>query len=87
MNLEEAIRKMTSLPAKQMQLKDRGVLKKDSFADVTVLNPKTVKNRASFSNPYQLSEGIEHLLINGQVVLEKGRYRSDLLAGKVIRKR
>jgi len=86
MTMEEAVRKMTSLPAKQMRLKDRGILKKGSFADVTVFNPKTVNNRASFSNPYRLSEGIEHLLINGQVVLEKGRYGPDLLAGKVIRR-
>ncbi len=87
MTLEEAVRKMTSLPAKQMGLKDRGILRKDSFADVTVLNPKTVNNRASFGNPYQLSEGIEYLLVNGQVVLEKGRYGPDLLAGKVIRRK
>ena len=86
MSLEEAIRKMTSLPAEQMQIKDRGILKKGSFADVTIFNPKTVNNRASFNHPYQLSEGIEYLLINGRIVLEKGRYRSDLLAGKVIRR-
>jgi N-acyl-D-amino-acid deacylase len=83
---EEAVRKMTSLPAEQMQLKNRGVLKKGSYADITVFNPNTVQNIASFKNPHQFSEGIEHVLINGKIVLDSRRYNHKALAGKVLRR-
>lgn len=84
-SMEEAVRKMTSLPASQMGLEDRGVLKKGAFADITIFNPETVQCRASFSQPYQLSEGIEHVLINGKLILDKGRYQADAFAGKVLK--
>lgn len=85
MTQEEAVRRMTSLPARQMRLKDRGALHKGAFADITVFNAGTVNNRASFARPYQFAEGIEYVLINGRVVLERGVYHGDALAGKVIR--
>jgi N-acyl-D-amino-acid deacylase len=87
MTQEEAIRKMTSLPAKQMGLKDRGVIRKNAFADITIFNPDTVIDRASFGKPHQFSEGIEYVLINGKMVLEEGRYDAKALAGKVIRRK
>jgi N-acyl-D-amino-acid deacylase len=86
MTQEEAVRKMTSLPAKQMGLKDRGILRKGAFADITIFNPKTVIDRASFGNPYQFSEGIECVLINGVPVVEDGTYHADAFAGKVMRR-
>jgi len=86
MTQEEAVRRMTSLPAKQMRLKNRGLIEKGAYADITIFNPQTVKNRASFKNPHQYSEGIEYVLINGKVVLEKGKYHSGALAGKVLRR-
>lgn len=86
MTQEEAVRKMTSLPAKQMGLKDRGVIRKGAYADIIIFNQDTVIDRASFGNPRQLSEGIEHVLINGTAVLEKGTYRADAFAGRVIRR-
>lgn len=86
MSQEEAVRKMTSLPAKQMGLKDRGTLKKGAFADITIFDPKTVIDRASFGNPYQFAEGIEYVLINGRPVLEDGTYHADAFAGKVLRR-
>jgi len=86
MSQEEAVRKMTSLPAKQMGLKDRGIIQKGAFADITVFNPATVIDRASFGNPYQFSEGIEYVLINGKPVLEQGRYDAGAFAGKVMRR-
>ncbi|TFG14936.1 MAG: hypothetical protein EU535_02415 [Promethearchaeota archaeon] len=85
MSQEEAIRKMTSLPAKQMQLKDRGILKKGAFADITIFNPSTVNNKSSYTNPYQTSEGIEFVIINGELILEKGKFYGEKLAGKVLR--
>ncbi len=83
---EEAVRKMTSLPAKQMQLKDRGIIKKGAFADITVFNPRTVKNCASFKDPHRFSEGIEYVLINGKPVLENGTYHAKAFAGTVIKR-
>lgn len=86
MTQEEAVRKMTSLPAKQMQLADRGVLRKGAFADVTIFDPETVRNRASFKDPHRFSKGIEYVLINGKLVLEDGRYDDKALAGQVIKR-
>jgi N-acyl-D-amino-acid deacylase len=86
MTQEEAVRKMTSLPAKQMRLNDRGVIRKGAFADITVFNPKNVKNCASFKDPHRFSEGIEYVLINGKPVLENGTYDATTLAGKVIKR-
>ena len=87
MTQEEAIRKMTSLPAQQMQLRDRGVLRKNAFADITIFNPHTVKHLATWSKPRQVSEGIEHVIVNGEVILNKGEYRADAFAGRVLRRR
>ena len=83
---EEAVRKMTSLPARQMQLEGRGALKKGAFADITVFDPRTVKSCASFQDPHRFSEGIEYVLINGKPVLERGSYDAKALAGTVIRR-
>ncbi|MFX1451659.1 MAG: amidohydrolase family protein [Promethearchaeota archaeon] len=85
MTQEEAVRRITSLPAKQMQIKDRGIIEAGAYADITIFNPKTVKNNASYTNPYQPSEGIEYVIINGQLVLEKDKFYSKKLAGKVLR--
>ena len=82
--LEDAIYKMTSLPAQQMQLEKRGVVEKGNFADITIFNPKTVDNRATFETPFQLSVGIEYVLINGKMVLEQGKYNDRAFAGKVL---
>jgi N-acyl-D-amino-acid deacylase len=86
MTQEEAIRKMTSLPARQMQLEGRGILEKGAYADVTVFDPRTVKSCASFKDPHRFAEGIEHVLINGKPVLERGAYDAKALAGTVIKR-
>lgn len=86
MTQAEAVRKMTSLPARQMQLKDRGVLQPGAYADITLFDPATVKNCASFADPHRFSEGIETVLINGTPVLEKGVYDDKALAGTVIKR-
>jgi N-acyl-D-amino-acid deacylase len=71
--LPEAVRKMTSLPAAQFRLTARGELREGYLADVTVLDPGTVRDCASFSDPHRFSEGITHLVVNGQTVLADGR--------------
>ncbi|MCK5413321.1 MAG: D-aminoacylase [Candidatus Pacebacteria bacterium] len=84
-SLEEAIRKMTSLPAKKIGLKDRGILQKGNYADIVVFNQKTVIDKATFSNPYQYSKGIEHVIINGKIVINDGEHTGELV-GKVLKK-
>jgi N-acyl-D-amino-acid deacylase len=70
--LPEAVRKMTSLPATQFQLTARGELREGYLADVTVLDPGTLKDQASFKDPHRFSEGITHLIVNGQTVMAEG---------------
>jgi N-acyl-D-amino-acid deacylase len=77
---------MTSLPASRTGLKDRGLLKKGYAADVVVFNPDTVLDRATLKRPTEESVGIEHVLLNGHVVVDKGKYDSGQLHGKVLRR-
>jgi N-acyl-D-amino-acid deacylase len=86
MPLEEAIRKMTSLPANQMQLKNRGLIKKGYYADITIFNSENIKSCATSQDPKRLSEGVEYVIINGKVVLDRAKYYPEPLAGKVIRR-
>jgi N-acyl-D-amino-acid deacylase len=84
LTLEDAIRKFTALPAQRMRLTDRGVLKAGMWADVVVFDPATVRDRATFDNPNQLSEGMEYVLVNGVPVIDQGKM-AGALPGKVLR--
>ena len=84
LTLETAIHKMTGGPATRVGLKDRGLLRVGMFADITVFDPKTVIDRATFESPNQFPVGIEYVLVNGQVSVDKGE-RTSALAGQVIR--
>lgn len=84
LRLEEAIRKFTALPAQRMRLVDRGVLKAGMWADVVVFDPETVRDRATFENPNQLSEGMQYVLVNGVPVIDDGK-ATHALSGKVLR--
>lgn len=70
LTLENAIRKFTSLPAQIVRLQDRGLLKPGFFADITIFNPNTVKDVATFENPSQISQGIEYVFVNGVLSVE-----------------
>ncbi len=83
---EEAVRKMTFLPAQQMQIKERGILRNGYFADITIFNPRTINSRVTFKKHFQKSKGIEYVLINGKIVLEQGNYNANAFAGKVLRR-
>lgn len=72
--LEEAIRKMTSLPAARFGLEKRGLLKPGWSADVTVFDPKTVADRATFEKPREYPSGIAYVFVNGEMVLERGEH-------------
>ena len=85
MSLPEAIRKMTSLPARHFQIKDRGVLEKGKFADVTIFNHENIIDTATFEKPNQKPKGIEYVLVNGKVTIEKSQL-TDVRAGSILRR-
>ncbi|MEE9569920.1 MAG: amidohydrolase family protein, partial [Candidatus Binatia bacterium] len=72
--LEEAIRKMTSLPAQVLRLKDRGLIREGYQADIVVLDPDTVTDIASFDTPKQYAHGVEYVLVNGALVIDAGHH-------------
>jgi len=76
MTLEFAVRKMTSLAAQRVGLADRGLVRPGMYADITVFDPATVIDRATFEKPHQTSVGIEYVFVNGQIVLKKGQITS-----------
>ena len=84
MPLEQAVRSMTSLPAEILGIKDRGVLKTGMMADVVVFNPATLKDRATFDAPHQYAQGIEHVLVNGTMVVSQG-IPTGALPGRALR--
>lgn len=86
LTLEEAIKKMTYLPAQRMGLKDRGTIANGSFADVVIFDPKTIIDKASFENPHQFPDGILYVLVNGVVSIYKGELTNEF-SGKVLRKK
>ncbi len=86
MPLEAAIRKITSLPAQREHLDGRGLLKPGYFADITIFNPATIIDHATFTKPDLLSEGIDFTIVNGQVEYDHGKL-TGATAGRVLRGR
>ncbi len=84
LSLEEAIRKMTSLPAQRLGLAGRGLLVPGYFADVVLIDLDRIRDLATFEQPHQYSTGVEYVLINGQVVLDKGQM-TTARPGRVLR--
>ena len=74
LRLEDAVRKMTALPAQRLGLKDRGILRDGMKADLVVFNPDTVRATATFEDPKQFPVGIDHVLVNGQPVISNGAH-------------
>ena len=73
-SLTEAVRRLTSLPATNLGLDHRGLLKEGMFADVVVFDPQTIADRATFENPHQLAVGVKHVFVNGVQVLKDGEH-------------
>ncbi|MGB8473226.1 MAG: D-aminoacylase [Candidatus Acidiferrum sp.] len=73
LTLPEAIRKMTSLPARRLGWKDRGILREGAFADLVLFNPTTVIDRSTFQKPFELPVGIEKVFVNGTLVWDAGK--------------
>ena len=82
--LKEAIRRMTSLPAGNIQIRDRGRLAAGYFADVVVFDPATVSDHATFPEPHQYATGIEQVFVNGEQVLRNGEH-TGATPGRVVR--
>lgn len=84
MSLEDAVRKASSLTAQVLGIRDRGLLKEDFYADIVIFDPKTIIDKATFEQPHQYSQGIEYVLVNGKVVVDRGLI-TDIRSGKVLR--
>jgi len=82
--LEEAVRKLTSLPASRMGLADRGILRPGMMADLVAFDPATVKDRSTFADPFHYSEGIPYVAVNGRLVVDGGRLTGER-PGRVLR--
>lgn len=84
LGLEEAIRRMTSLPAQKFRLAQRGLLVPGYMADIVIFDPATVKDLSTFTHPHQYSTGFSHVLVNGQLTIENGKHNGTR-KGQVVR--
>jgi N-acyl-D-amino-acid deacylase len=84
MPLEEAIRKLTSLPANNMKIQKRGMLTNGYFADIVVFDPQKINDHATFINPHQYSTGVSDVFVNGRQVLKNGEH-TGIMPGRIIR--
>ena len=84
MPLAEAIRRLTSQPAENLKLRDRGRLTPGYFADVVVFDPATIADHATFAQPRQFATGVRDVVVNGIVVLRDGQHTGKF-AGRVVR--
>jgi N-acyl-D-amino-acid deacylase len=78
LRLEEAVRKMTAIPAQRLGLADRGILRDGMKADIVMFDPALVEARSTFEDPKQFPLGIDYVLVNGQVVVDQGRHTGAL---------
>ncbi|NHJ24876.1 MAG: D-aminoacylase [Candidatus Lokiarchaeota archaeon] len=82
---EEAIRKMTSFPARKIGLRDRGLIYEGNWADVVVFDPKRIRDKATYNNPIQFPEGIMYVIVNGVIVVDHGKQKRKY-PGKILRR-
>jgi len=78
LTLEEAIRKMTSLPAQTFRLKNRGMIKEEMFADIIIFDRQTFVDKATYSEPHQYGQGFAYVIVNGEIVAEEGQHTGTL---------
>lgn len=83
-SLEEAIRRMTSLPAQKFQLRDRGLLREGFAADIVVFDAEKVKDMSTYEQPHQYSTGFDYVLVNGKITVDQGKH-TGMRGGKVLR--
>ena len=84
LGLEEAVRKMTSLPAQSFRLYERGLLRPGMWADITIFDPNTIIDTATYKDSIRFPKGIEHVIVNGELIVYKGEH-TQVRAGSVLR--
>jgi N-acyl-D-aspartate/D-glutamate deacylase len=85
LTLEDAINKITDKPAQKIGLKQRGLLQNGYFADIAIFDPLKIADLSDYENPYQYATGVEHVIVNGKVVIRDGQHTGELV-GKVLTK-
>jgi N-acyl-D-amino-acid deacylase len=83
--LEDAVRKMTSLPAAKHRIRDRGLLRAGAFADIVIFDPATIADVATYAEPRQYPAGIDYVIVNGKVAAERGS-QTSARAGRMLRR-
>jgi N-acyl-D-amino-acid deacylase len=83
LSLEEAVRRMTSMPAAKFRLADRGVVREDAWADLVVFDPEQIADTATYDDPRRYPAGIPYVLVNGEIIVEDGA-PSEVSAGRVL---
>jgi N-acyl-D-aspartate/D-glutamate deacylase len=84
LRLEDAVRKMTSANAAKIGIERRGLLRAGNFADATIFDPEAIVDKSTYTVPFQYSEGIEYVIVNGKLVLDRGRH-TEALPGRALR--
>lgn len=85
LTLEDAVRKMTSLPAQIFAFRNRGLLREGYAADLVIFDPEAVRDNATFADPHQYSSGFEYVVVNGKIAVENGKLTADR-GGEVLRR-
>ena len=83
-SLEEAIRKLTHLPAQNLKIDKRGLLKGGYYADIVIFDPEKIRDHATFQEPHQYAKGVEHVFVNGKLVLKDGEH-TGATPGRIVR--
>ena len=86
LTLPNAVYKMTGFPAESLGLIDRGLIKEQMKADITIFNPETIIDKSTFIDPHHYSDGILYVIVNGKLSIDNGEFMG-LKAGKVLRKK
>jgi N-acyl-D-amino-acid deacylase len=86
LTLEQAVHKLSTLPADNLSLPDRGRLKRGAFADVVVFDPATIQDHATYEKPHQLSTGVSYVVVNGKVAISAGA-PTGVPSGRIVRGR
>jgi N-acyl-D-amino-acid deacylase len=84
LTLEDAVRRMTSLPARTFGFQDRGMIREGMAADVVVFDPAKVEDRATYQDPHQFSAGFDYVVVNGRIAVQGGQLM-EVRAGQIVR--